>query len=135
MQFYGFIFRGFCRIFKRNIFDKINSTYTRLVCVGYDDLINYYFTKFIINPWGTLFYKHHDFKSFEVDNIFKGKASRRKIKNEYLILEAITEQWHNLSDPEKMSFYNTREHIDESFCKFLTTINFKWKRKKRFAHY
>ena len=26
------------------IFDKINSTYTRLVCVGYDDLINYYFS-------------------------------------------------------------------------------------------
>ena len=104
------------------IFDKINSTYTRLVCVGYDDLINYYFTKFIINPWGTLFYKHHDFKSFEVDNIFKGKASRRKIKNEYLILEAITEQWHNLSDPEKMSFYNTREHIDESFCNSIINL-------------
>lgn len=98
------------------MFDKINSTQTKFYELNYEQLISYYFTKFNLNSYGTLFYRHYDYKSFEVDNIFRGMDSRKLVKDEMLILSSITEHWGNLTDPEKMSFYDTREKIEESFA-------------------
>ena len=104
------------------IFDKINNTYTNFYCLSYDQLIEYYFTKFILNPYGTLYYRHYDLKSFEVDNIFRGMASRKKVKDEYLILEAVTVAWNKLNDNNKLAFYNTRDHIDSLIADEIISI-------------
>ena len=101
------------------LFDKINSTQTKFYELTYDQLIEYYFTKFNLNTYGTLFYKHYDYKSFEVDNIFRGMDSRKLVKDEMLILSSVTEHWANLTDPEKMSFYDTREKIDAGFAETI----------------
>lgn len=101
------------------IFDKINSTHTKFYELNYEQLISYYFTKFNLNPYGTLFYKHYDYKSFEVDNIFRGMDSRKLVKDEMLVLASITEHWKNLTSPEKMAFYNTRDKIDAGLAEII----------------
>lgn len=104
------------------LFDKINSTYTKFYILNYEQTLEYYFTKFILNPYGTLFYKHHDFKSFEVDKIFRGMESRKKIKDEYLVLDAVTTMWSRLSKEEHESFYNSRGKLDDAIAEKIISI-------------
>lgn len=95
------------------MFDNINSTRTRFLTLTYDQFIEYYATKFNLNPYGTLFYRHYDLKSFEVDNVLGGMSSRKIVKDQGLILEAVVELWHLLTDDETKVFYDSQGKLDE----------------------
>ena len=101
------------------VFDMINSTRTKFREFDYPTFKEYYLTKFNLNPYGTLFYRHYDFKSFEVDNIFRGMSSRKTVKDQGLILKSICEHWDELTKPETMSFYDTNEKIDNAFAESI----------------
>ena len=101
------------------VFDNINSTRTKFREFNYPVFKEYYLTKFNLNPYGTLFYRHYDFKSFEVDNIFRGMSSRKTVKDQGLILKAICEHWDELTKPETMAFYDTQEKIDNKFAESI----------------
>lgn len=101
------------------VFDNVNSTRTKFREFAYPVFKEYYLTKFNLNPYGTLFYRHYDFKSFEVDNIFRGMSSRKTVKDQGLILKAICEHWDELTKPETMSFYDTQEKIENKFAESI----------------
>ena len=95
------------------LFDNINSTRTRFLILDINQFIEYYATKFNINPYGTLFYKHYDYKSFEVDNILNGMASRKTVKDQGLVLGVVKGSWEKLTQGEQKVFYDTQGKIDE----------------------
>lgn len=99
------------------LFDNINSTRTRFLTLTYDQFIEYYATKFNLNPYGTLFYRHYDYKSFEVDNVLNGMSSRKIVKDQGLILEGVVELWHLLTQEEARIFYDTQGKIDEAMAR------------------
>ena len=101
------------------LFDNINSTRTRFLTLTYDQFIEYYATKFNLNPYGTLFYRHYDYKSFEVDNVLNGMSSRKIIKDQGLILEGVVELWHLLTQEEARVFYDTQGKIDEAMARMI----------------
>lgn len=114
----NYIFRHteFDRMYKDQVFylfDNINSTRTRFLVLNIDQFKEYYATKFNINPYGTLFYKHYDLKSFEVDNVLNGMASRKIVKDQGLVLGVLTKSWKLLTDEERGVFYSTQGKIDK----------------------
>lgn len=120
----NYIFRHteFRKMYKDQIFylfDNINSTRTRFLVLTMDQWIEYYATKFNINPYGTLFYKHYDLKSFEVDNVLNGMASRKIVKDQGLVLGVLTKSWKLLTDDERKIFYTTQGKIDDMMAKVI----------------
>lgn len=101
------------------LFDNVNSTRTRFLILDRDQWIEYYATKFNINPYGTLFFKHYDMKSFEVDNILNGMASRKTVKDQGLVLGVVKGSWEKLTQAEQRVFYDTQGKIDNMMA---TTI-------------
>jgi DNA polymerase elongation subunit (family B) len=101
------------------LFDNINSTRTRFLILNMDQWLEYYATKFNINPYGTLFYKHYDLKSFEVDNVLNGMASRKKVKDQGLVLGVLTKSWNSLTEDKKKIFYTTQGKIDDMMAKII----------------
>jgi DNA polymerase elongation subunit (family B) len=69
------------------------------------ETIPYVFNNFLLNSYGTLFYKHDDKKSIEVDLILQGMDDRGFIKNQGLILKAITSNWNNIQDDLKKGLF------------------------------
>ena len=112
---YLFRYPDFKRMYSNEkfyLFDNINSTKTRFLILDYQQFVDYYATKFNINPHGTLFYKHYDLKSFEVDNVLNGMASRKVVKDQGLVLGALYKSWDLLTVDEKKIFYDTQGKID-----------------------
>lgn len=119
---YIFRYNHFKNMYKDQIFylfDNINSTKTRFLVLTMDQWIEYYATKFNINPYGTLFYRHYDYKSFEVDNILNGMSSRKTVKDQGLVLGVLTESWAKLTGDEKKNFYDTQGKIDAMMAKTI----------------
>lgn len=98
------------------ILDKINSSKTQLKILSYNEFISTIANKYILNPYGTYFDKHDDNKSFEVDLIFGGMDDRGFVKNQFLILDAIIENWGKLSQVQQAAFVLDDEHIDEKIA-------------------
>lgn len=101
------------------LFDNINSTKTRFLILDYNQFVEYYATKFNINPYGTLFYKHYDLKSFEVDNVLNGMSSRKVVKDQGLVLGALYKSWELLTSDEKKIFYDTQGKIDDMMANVI----------------
>ena len=119
---YIFRHKDFKQMYKDQVFylfDNINSTKTRFLVLTMDQWIEYYATKFNINPYGTLFYRHYDYKSFEVDNILNGMSSRKTVKDQGLVLGVLTESWAKLTSDEKKSFYDTQGKVDDLIVKTI----------------
>ena len=119
---YIFRYKDFRQLYagqKFYLFDNINSTRTRFLVLDLDQFIEYYATKFNINPYGTLFYKHYDFKSFEVDNILNGMASRKTVKDQGLVLGVVKKSWEKLTLDEQKIFYDTQGKIDDMMAKVI----------------
>lgn len=119
---YIFRYPEFKKLYKNELFylfDNINSTKTRFLVLNMEQFIEYYATKFNINPYGTLFYKHYDLKSFEVDNVLNGMASRKIVKDQGLVLGVLTKSWNLLTEDEKKIFYNTQGKIDNMMAKMI----------------
>lgn len=86
------------------ILEEINSTKTRLVkhnTITADSI----FKSKLINPYGTLFYQHDIKKSIEVDLILQGMDDRGFVKNQGLILKAITENWKSIEEDLKKGLF------------------------------
>lgn len=120
----NYIFRHteFTNIYKNQpfyLFDNINSTRTRFLVLTMEQFIEYYATKFNINPYGTLFYRHYDLKSFEVDNVLNGMSSRKIVKDQGLVLGVLTKSWDLLTKDERKVFYDTQGKIDEMMAKTI----------------
>lgn len=113
---YIFRYKDFPNLYsgqKFYLFDNINSTRTRFLILDQSQFVEYYATKFNINPYGTLFYKHYDLKSFEVDNILNGMASRKSVKDQGLVLGVVKGSWEKLTEGEQKVFYDTQGKIDD----------------------
>lgn len=101
------------------LFDNINSTRTRFLILDMNQWVEYYATKFNVNPYGTLFYRHYDLKSFEVDNVLNGMSSRKTVKDQGLVLGVLTKSWDLLTLDEKKIFYDTQGKIDDMMAKVI----------------
>ena len=113
---YLFENQSFVEKYKNRTFivvDNINRSFAGVRELDCKTFIEYYATKFNLNPYGTLFYRHYDLKSFEVDNIFSGMASRKTIKDQGLILGAVVGAWDKLEEKDRMNFYDTDNFITE----------------------
>jgi len=99
------------------ILHDINSTKTKVFDYSMEEAINNIFTNFILNPYGTYFDKHDTNKSFEVDLILGGMDDRAFVKNQFLILEAITQNWDKLNIKQQKAFIIESGHIDEEIAR------------------
>lgn len=86
------------------ILENINSVKTQLKKYNVDQIPTI-FNNYLLNPYGTIFYKHDDKKSFEVDLILQGMADRGFIKNQGLILKAITQNWSSIQEELKKGLF------------------------------
>lgn len=70
------------------LFTDYNSVKLNFKILTKNELENDYFKNYLLNPYGTLFYKHSDKLAFEVELIISGLAERRIIKDKMLVLDA-----------------------------------------------
>lgn len=94
------------------IMKDINSSKTSLEIINYDEFKKIT-DNYILNSYGTYFDKHDTNKSFEVDLILSGMSDRSYVKNQFLIIDAITENWFKLSDKQKLYFILDNESLNE----------------------
>lgn len=102
------------------VFENINSVKTQLKKYNVNN-IDSLFQNYLLNTFGTLFYKHDIKKSIEVDLILNGMDDRAFVKNQSLILKAITENWKKLSEDQQLSMI-TEFKIDEKIAKDIIEI-------------
>lgn len=104
------------------LFDNINSSRIKFRVLNIQSFVEYYATKFNLNPYGTLFFRHKDKKSFEVDLILDGMKNRKIIKDRGLMLGAITGGWKKLTDETKQHMYDTQGKIDDLFINNILDV-------------
>jgi len=92
------------------IFDNYHNTRLNFKIVNKETIERDYLEKYLLNPYGSLFYKHDDKLAFEVDLIIQGLADRRTIKNQMLVMDAINAKIDN-SPTVKELFLDTDETI------------------------
>jgi DNA polymerase elongation subunit (family B) len=102
------------------VFEHINSVKTKLVEYSIDTISSLLNT-YLVNPYGTLFYRHNDKKSFEVDLIIKGMGDRGFIKDQGLILKAIKSKWNSVPESLKRGL-SIAGHIDETVANDLVSL-------------
>lgn len=86
------------------VLENINSVKTQLKKYNVDQIPTI-FNNYLLNPYGTIFYKHDDKKSIEVDLILQGMEDRGFIKNQGLILKAITQNWSSIQEELKKGLF------------------------------
>lgn len=104
------------------IFDDINSSKTQVLVLQREEFINRYATKYVLNPYGTFYYTHDDKKSFEVDLILQGMDDRGFVKNQMLIINAITENFKKLSDEHIKALILNNEKLDEKIAEEIIEL-------------
>lgn len=98
------------------IFNEINSSKTNVSILNLVEFKKQITDKYILNPYGTYFDKHDDNKSFEVDLILGGMDDRAFVKNQMLIIEAISQNWKKLSQIQQAAFVLDSEYLDEKIA-------------------
>jgi DNA polymerase elongation subunit (family B) len=76
-------------------FRNVNSTKINFEILSYSELITL-FKKYLLNPFGTLFYKHKDKLAYTVVQNKEGLDRRRIVKNRMLCLEGILDQFDSV---------------------------------------
>ena len=102
------------------IVENINSSKTQLKKYSAIDA-GTILSSWLVNPYGTLFYKHDDKKSIEVDLILQGMDDRGFVKNQGLILKAITENWKSLEEELKKGLFCS-DRIDNIIATKIISI-------------
>lgn len=128
--FYNENFKDKYKNKKFYLFENINSTKTVFKTYNYEEMETKIFKRFLLNPYGTLFYTHDEKKSFEVDLILQGMDDRGFVKNQGLIIKAITNQWQNIKDDLKNGF-KTNGKMEEIIAKEIINIVGDTNEKKR----
>jgi len=93
-------------------FENINSSKTQVKIYNLEEFHTNVSSKYILNPYGTVFDKHDDNKSFEVDLILGGMSDRGYVKNQMLIIEAIVQNWGKLSQIQQAAFILDHEKLN-----------------------
>jgi len=104
------------------VIHNINSVTSTGYILELDDMISHILTKYIINPYGTYFDRHKDNKSFEVDLILQGMDDRGFVKNQMLIVDAITENWQKIPVELQYAFLKNLENMNESEATGIVNI-------------
>lgn len=115
------------------IFEEVNSTKLKFKKLTFEEGLTL-FKKYIVNPYGILFDKHEDNLAYDVGLLIEALAKRRIIKNQMLVLEAITEHWDKLSKESLEDIYSldAGEHLTKSSAdRILTDIQDGEPREKR----
>jgi len=68
------------------VIENIYSFKTKMKYYSKEELVDKFFKKFILNPWGVLFIKHKEKLAEDVKKIIDSMSSRKVIKNEMLVL-------------------------------------------------
>ncbi len=102
------------------ILENINSVKTQLKKYNVNQ-IPMIFNNYLLNSYGTIFYKHDDKKSIEVDLILQGMDDRGFIKNQGLILKAITQNWDNIQEELKKGLFCS-DKIDDIIASKIIEI-------------
>lgn len=85
------------------MFTNVNSTKIQFNIMDFEQS-EQILGNMLLNPYGTIYYNQEQYKSFSVDIIINDMKGRAFVKNQMLILEAITTNWKSLTDEEKNSF-------------------------------
>lgn len=101
---------------------NINGSKTSLYVMDYTNFKDYILSNYVLNPYGTYFDTHSNNKSFEVDLILGGMSDRGFVKNQMLILNAITENWNKLNIVQQKAFILDNEHIDETIAREVINL-------------
>lgn len=117
------------------IFDNYNSTKFNFRIIDKETLINEYFKHYILNPYGSMFYKHDYHLAFEVQEIIKGLNDRRIVKNKMLVLNAINSNFNKAESFIKEIFLGKKvEYLSEDEVNtILDLIGDTENREKRIA--
>jgi len=91
------------------LFDNYHNTKLNFKIVSKDEMERTYLEKYLLNPYGSLFYTHDEKLAFEVNLIIKGLSDRRKIKNRMLVMDAINANI-DLSPTIKELFLNKKKY-------------------------
>jgi hypothetical protein len=102
------------------IFENINSVKCQLKKYNISTVPNI-FNNYLLNTYGTLFYKHDDKKSFEVDLILRDMDGRGFVKNQGLILKGILENWTKI-EPECIKGLYCSDYIDKVISEKIIEI-------------
>ena len=113
------------------LFDNYNSTKLQFKILTKQELVNNYFKRYLLNPYGTLFYTHDEKTAFEVNLIIKGLNDRRIVKNKMLVLEAIIAQIEKAETLKNLFKTPVKFISEEDADKILEEIQDKENRKKR----
>lgn len=122
---YTFYNNTFESKYKNNQFlfiHDINGSKTALYVMDYTNFKDYILSNYVLNPYGTYFDTHDNNKSFEVDLILDGMSDRGFVKNQMLILNAITENWNKLNIVQQKAFILDNEHLDENIAKEVIAL-------------
>jgi len=104
------------------VFEEINSVHTEVKTYTLNEFKKNIATKYLLNPYGTYFDRHQDNKSFEVDLVLGGMADRGYVKNQFLILDAITENWNKLNNKQRLAFALEDEYIDPAIAEEIILL-------------
>jgi len=104
------------------MFTNYNSTKLNFKILTKNELEKDYFSRFLLNPYGSLFYTHKEKLAFEVQLIVDSLAQRRIIKNQMLVLDAIIARFSDALTMQK--FLLGQEVLTEKTSgNILTEIN------------
>jgi len=115
------------------IFREINTTKTQFKILNYSEIIEIFNSR-ILNPYGTLYNRHRDKLSFDVEILKKSLAQRRVVKNQMLVLYAVLAQIEHLPKDLQEYFYTPENgyYLSEKQAnKILETIHDMEDREKR----
>lgn len=105
------------------LFTNINSTKTNFIKLNIEN-IDDYLLKYVLSPYGVLFYKHEEKLAYTVQENMAGLNRRRKVKNAMLCIEGIIDGFNNLTDKEINIFLNKKGNfiLSEEELKDIFTI-------------
>jgi len=90
------------------LFTNINSTKANFITLNIYN-IDDYLLKYVLSPYGVLFYKHNEKLAFTVKENIAGLKRRKKVKNAMLCIEGIIDGFNSLTDKEIDIFLNKKE--------------------------
>ena len=129
--FYPELFETKYQTQKSYLFTDYNSVNINFKILDKEELVNNYFQNYLLNSYGTLFYKHSEKLAFEVQLIIDGLAERRIVKNKMLVLDAIIAKFNSCNSIKEV-FKTPVEFLTEEIAdKILTEIEDDQPRKKR----
>ena len=104
------------------VFHEINSSKTHVAIFDYNQFVENIATKYVLNPYGTYFDTHTGNKSFEVDLILGGMDDRGFVKNQMLILNAISQNWGKLNIIQQKAFLLDHQKLDETIAREVVEL-------------